>query len=141
MAGRSLKSAPRRLVRHIDRRGDWGDVTYHHHLSCGHTEIRKRKTPHVVLACSGCLTAQQFAAGLTLTPERHSPPAFSDVDENAGLETEVGRVRAGLAKRFEVSSESVDVALRPDGIAYVLVFLDRSTALRLARVDTTADAG
>jgi hypothetical protein len=142
VASHPLKAAPRRRVRDVQRRGDWGEVTYHHVLSCGHTEVRKRRTAHVVIACSGCLTAADFAAGVLPQP----PPAplgmpESLVDDFAGVETEAGRVRAGLAKRFGVDGDAVDVVLRGDGLAYALVFLERDVAVRLAGLDTTPDKG
>lgn len=132
MARRSLKTAPRRDVRHIKRHGDWGEVEYHHHLACGHVEVRKRRTPHAVIACSGCLTAQEFAAGRL--PDRPTRPVADGpvVDDMAGVETQAGRLRAGLANRFGVDAEAIDVALRGAEVGYVLVFLDRETALRLA---------
>ena len=132
MARRSLKAAPRRIVRSVERHGDWGEVEYRHHLTCGHTEIRKRRSPHGVIACSGCLVAQDFAAGVL--PDRPSSLRLADgpvVDEIAGVETQAGRLRAGLANRFGVDAEAIDVALRGTEIGYVLVFLDRETALRL----------
>ena len=138
MARRSLKAAPRRPIVEIERRGDWGEVEYHHRLACGHTEIRKRQSSAPALACSGCVTAQEFAAGiLPATPaQTYDSP---HIDSDAVLETELGRVRAGLAKRFGVDVEAVDVAVRADsGIAYALVFLERSAALRLAGIDETA---
>lgn len=134
MARGSLKAAPRRTITSIERHGDWGEVEYRHHLACGHTEVRKRRSSAPVLACSGCVTAAQFAAG-----GPPSPPAPYDgphIDHDAGLETEAGRIRAGLAKRFGVPAEAVDVALRADsGIAYALVFLDATAALRLSSID------
>jgi hypothetical protein len=61
------------------------------------------------------------------------------VDDFAGIETEAGQVRAGLAKRFGVGSDAIDVVLRGDGIAYALVFLERDVAVRLAGLDTAPD--
>jgi hypothetical protein len=135
VAGRSLKAAPRRSITSIERHGDWGEVEYHHHLACGHTEIRKRRSSAPVLACSGCVTASEFAAGRmpSAPPARYDEP---HIDSDAALETEAGRIRAGLAKRFGVPAEAVDVALRADsGIAYALVFLDAAAALRLSSID------
>ena len=129
-------------MRGVQRRGDWGEITYHHLLSCGHTEVRKRKSPHVVIACSGCVTAAEFAAGVV--PQRPNAPLEmpeSLVDEFAGMETVTGQVRAGLAKRFGVGSDAIDVVLRGDGIAYALVFLERDVAVRLAGLDTASDIG
>lgn len=87
-----------------------------------------------MLACSGCVSAAAFASGRRLpTPAPYDGP---HIDADAGLETEAGRITAGLAKRFSVPAEAVDVALRADsGIAYALVFLDAAAAVRLAAVD------
>jgi len=137
VARRTLKAAPRRPITSIDRHGDWGDTTYHHHLTCGHTEIRKRKSPAPALACSGCLTANEFAAGLFATPSE-LPTLDPRLDADATLDTEANRIRAALAKRFTVDPDAVDVAVKADdGIAYALVFLERDVALRLAAVDST----
>ncbi len=133
MARRSLKAAPRRIVRSIERHGDWGEVEYRHHLTCGHVEIRKRRSPHGVIACSGCLVASDFEAGIFSSsdqPKKAVAPFL--VDEVAGVETEAGRLRAGLAKRFGVVAEAIDVAVQGTEIGYALVFLDKATALRLA---------
>ncbi len=143
MARRSLKAAPRRPILDVERHGDWGDVTYLHHLACGHTETRKRRSPADVLACSGCLTAAEFAAGVlpsTPPPPPRLPVDAPYLDEDAALETEGARVRAALANRFGVEPDAVDVVLRADsGIAYVLVFLERDVAARLARLDSDKD--
>jgi hypothetical protein len=134
MAGRSLKAAPRRTVREVERRGDWGEVTYHHHLSCGHTEVRKRQAPTVVLACSGCLRAAEFAAA-PLREVREVPTGDPLVDDVATLEGEVARVKAALANRLGVEPDAVSVAANGTLVANAMVFLDASTAYRLAGLD------
>jgi hypothetical protein len=48
------------------------------------------------------------------------------------VEAKAARVRAGLAKRFGLDSEQVDVAVDMSDITYALVFLDRDTAIRLS---------
>jgi hypothetical protein len=140
MARHPLKTAPRRVIRSIERHGDWGEVTYRHHLTCGHTEVRKRKSPAGIMACSGCLTATDFAAGIIAAPPDRTRTFDSPwVDDMAGLETKASQVRAGLAKRFGVDAEAVDVALRGDDIAYAIVFLDGDVARRLAKVDISTE--
>lgn len=139
MAQRSLKAAPRRPIVDIERNGDWGEVEYHHRLACGHIEVRKRRSAAPALACSGCVTAQAFATGSVVAAPVTAPYDAPYVDSDAALETEAGRIKAGLAKRFGVDVEAVDVALRADsGIAYALVFLEPAAAVRLAGVDETA---
>ena len=139
MAGESLKKAPRRDVVNVERRGDWGEVTYAHHLSCGHVEVRKRQSPAPAIACSGCLAAFQFAAG-TIPGRSLRPPVSDDpfVDDFASVEAKAAKVRAGLAKRFGVQLEAVDVAVDTSDVTYALVFLDRDSATRLA---TGLDSG
>jgi hypothetical protein len=142
VAGKSLKAAPRREVLDVERLGDWGEVRYTHRLSCGHVEERIRRTvPGKVLACSGCLKAATFAEQ-PLRPERAARPVFEStedgvmIDDLAGTEAEIARIRAGLAKAFRVPVEAVDVAVtsttgQPD-VAYALVFLDADQARRVA---------
>jgi len=133
VAGNSLKKAPRRDVTRVERIGDWGEVTYAHHLSCGHVEVRKRQSPAPSIACSGCLTAIDFAAG-NIPGNAVRPVGGSEpfVDDFASVEAKAARVRAGLAKRFGLDSEQVDVAVDMSDITYALVFLDRDTAIRLS---------
>lgn len=142
MAGKSLKAAPRREVLDVERLGDWGEVRYVHRLSCGHVEERIRQTaPGRVIACAGCLKAAQFAEG-RLQPERPRTPVLEPtpdgvlLDDLAGVEAEIARIRAGIAKAFRVPAEAVDVAVTstsgaPD-VAYALVFLDADQARRVA---------
>ena len=137
MVGRSLKAAPRREVLVVERLGDWGEIRYTHALSCGHSEIRPRRTvPGRTIACSGCLKAAQFAAGPMLpAPRRGFMPSDDGVaiDELAGVEAEIARLRAGIAKAFRVPAEAVDVAITSDDdVAYALVFLDADQARRVA---------
>ena len=133
MARKSLKAAPRRTVVDVERRGDWGEVDYHHRLSCGHTEVRKRKAPNGVIACSGCLVAAEFSRA----PIRERALDTSDylVDTLATLEGEVARVRAGLAVRFGVAPDAVSVAANHSSVGHAMVFLDASEAYRLAGLD------
>lgn len=140
---KSLKAAPRREILDVERMGDWGEVRYVHRLSCGHVEERvRRAAPGGVIACSGCLKAAQFAEGVQ--PQRARRPMVltspdgddASIDDLAGVEAEIARIRAGLAKAFRVPAEAVDVAVTstsgtPD-VAYALVFLDADQARRVA---------
>lgn len=139
MASKSLKAAPRREVLEVVKVGDWGEVIYQHRLSCGHTEARKRQSPASHIACSGCVIAREF--------ERNGPPAVRQVpvaepiddgvvvDDIGSIEIEVQRITAALAKRFQVTSEAIDVAISAQNgtpeVGYVVVFLDAETAKRL----------
>ena len=143
MAGDSLKAAPRREVKSITKKGDWGEVIYLHLLSCGHTEIRKRQSPATHIACSGCVTAKEFArsgpTGLLEVSEGQQGQDFDDLvveDQFASAEADASRLRAGIAKTFGIPVDAVDVALTAQAgvpeVAYVLVFLDAQTARRLS---------
>lgn len=142
MADQSLKAAPRREVLEIVKVGDWGEVVYLHRLGCGHTESRKRQSPATHIACSGCVVAREFAQnGLSRpTPEEVSGLSYDEpelvVDEMGTVEAEAQRIVAGLAAKFRISSEAVDVAISAQSgraeVAYAMVFLDADTARRLA---------
>ena len=48
------KAAPQREVLEIGRIGGYGGIEYRHRLSCGHTEVRKRKAQAKYIACTLC---------------------------------------------------------------------------------------
>ena len=150
MAGNSLKAAPRREVTRIERMGDWGEVEYHHVLSCGHVEVRKRNSPASHLACSGCLTAARFAAeGPAAGRARRATPVIPPADDGiilddlAGIEAEIAQIRAGIAKAMKIPTEAVDVAVTSQTgmpeVAYALVFIDSDNARRLAGLANVTD--
>lgn len=137
MADLSRKQAPRREIVEVVRVGDWGEVTYRHRLSCGHTEIRKRPSPKTHIACVGCLATRELDRRLAdLPPSPAGDPldqiVDSPLDDLAAMEIEVAKIKAGIATRFQVPLEAVDPVAGPDGIAYVVVFLDAPTARRLS---------
>lgn len=122
--------------------GDWGEVVYHHRLGCGHTETRKRQSSATHIACSGCVVAREFAQNGLSRPaavEVAGLPVDDDqaiLDEIGTVESEAQRIAAGLAAKFGVSTEAVDVAISAQGgraeVAYAVVFLDATTARRLS---------
>lgn len=126
------KQAPRREVLEIERVGEWGEVTYRHRLSCGHTDVRKRPAPAPAIACVVCQVEKdrpKAARSMPVLPQVE----FDDVDVLASAEADAARVRAGLAARFAVSNDAIDVVVDSGGnVSYVVVFLDAATALRLA---------
>lgn len=138
----SLKAAPRRDVVEVIRSGDWGEVSYSHRLSCGHTETRKRPAKAPVMACSSCLLAKNHVPAPQLLIDVMSAPDVMDIfydpiaAEIAYVEGEAGRIRAGLANRFGVSHEAVDVVVgqMEDGMGVMsaVVFLDAAQARRLS---------
>lgn len=124
--------------------GDWGEVVYQHRLACGHTETRKRHSPASHIACSGCVTAREFTQNGPSRPalakvEESPDPDDSDlfVDEMGTVEAEAQRIAAGLAAKFKISQEAVDVAISAQAgraeVAYAVIFLDAQTARRLSR--------
>jgi hypothetical protein len=141
VAGKSLKAAPRREVLEVIKVGDWGEVVYHHRLTCGHTETRKRQSPASHIACSGCVVAREFAQNGPARPLVADAGLEGDdldlaPDEFGSIEAEAQRVVAGLAAKFGISTDAVDVAISAQGgraeLGYAIVFLDAPTARRLA---------
>lgn len=144
MASKSLKQAPRREVVEIVRSGDWGEVVYQHHLSCGHVEARKRKSPKSHIGCLGCVKAADFQAAVTsvTTPVLQDLPVPDDsqwgmIEDTASAESEVERLRAAIAAHNGISGDSVDVVVsqatsKPE-VSYVLAFIDASAAMRILK--------
>lgn len=144
MASKSLKQAPRREVVEIARTGDWGEVVYQHHLSCGHVEARKRKSPNTHIGCLGCVKAADFEASvapIATTTAQDSPvpddPEWDMIEDTASAESEVERLRAAIAAHNGISSDSVDVVVsqatsRPQ-VSYVLAFIDAAAAMRILK--------
>jgi hypothetical protein len=126
------KKAPRREVLEVERVGEWGEVTYRHRLSCGHTDVRKRPAPATHVACVMChyeVTRPAVTKAVSL-PEYDFDP-YSD--SFATAESDAAMIRAGLAARFGVSNDAVDTVVSASGeLSYVVVFLDAATARRLA---------
>lgn len=142
----NLKKAPQREILSIDRRGEWGKVEYDHRLSCGHTETRKRPSTAPKIACSWCVIAvakdeelKSLAVRETVITEVPLDD-FVTYDEDALHDVDAGRLRAGLVSALGVPPESVEVVseVGDDGslsTSYVVVFMDLSTATRLAGFD------
>lgn len=130
----SRKAAPKQEVLEIERVGEWGKVTYRHRLVCGHTDVRKRPAPASHIACMMCLYERERPT--PALPQVVAPLGDADFDvfdAYAGSEQNAARVQAGIATRFGVSNDAVDVVTDAFGrISYVLVFLDAATAERLA---------
>jgi len=129
----NLKKAPRRAIVEIDRTGSWGQVQYEHRLDCGHIEVRKRASTADFLACSSCVLAAEHE-----NRQRRQREQLDRIDPDdmvldplgAGLamsERDAAKIKAGLAARFGVSIEAVDVAVDDaDGelkLSYAVVVL------------------
>jgi hypothetical protein len=142
----NLKKAPQKEILSIDRTGSWGKVEYRHRLACGHTEVRKRPSVAPKIACSWCVVAEEKQKELeslsvleTLPLEVPLEEPFYDAD--AEHEVDAGRLRAGLVLALGLAPEAVEVVseVGDDGeleARYVVVFMDLSTARRIARLDS-----
>lgn len=110
------KSAPRQQVVSIQRIGNWGRVEYHHTLACGHTAIRKRASTTEVLACDGCVLAEQHQTNLTKeTPGGTDDEIYDPLHTQIAItEKETAIIKAGLVAKFGVPAEAVDLVLGDD---------------------------
>jgi len=105
----SPRNAPRRETVTVTKLGKYGHVQWIHQLVCGHTVIRKRKSPTGVLGCIKCIDAETFeemSQSLAIPVESPYDDGLSDA------ELEASKLRAILAGRFKVLPEQVDVVIR-----------------------------
>lgn len=131
------RRAPRREVVQIDRVGAWGQVKYQHKLSCGHIEVRPRAATTDTLACAWCLRAEEKDTEIKAL----SAPAISFIPEEeqsiTDFDTMVERLRAGIAAKFSVPLEVVDINVTyVDGnlqITSGIVFLSATDVARLGK--------
>ncbi|MFM9052455.1 MAG: hypothetical protein ACKOKF_09120 [Bacteroidota bacterium] len=102
------RKAPRRQISRIDKVGSWGNVLYHHHLECGHVEIRKRTAPAPQIACAWCLRANEKDKEI----KRLIRPADISISENNIVDDEIKieQARAAIASRFAVPLDAVDIS-------------------------------
>lgn len=132
----SKKQAPQQTVVSISRYGEWGKVEYAHKLECGHTEIRKRATRAPKIACEQCVKANAAKQMLSKFVPVKVEDDFSWEDEIASsiakIEQDIGRLRAGIASRFNIGPESIDVVTEEteEGahVSYVVIVLDAEQA-------------
>lgn len=126
------RRSPRRKVVEIKRIGAWGDVSYHHVLSCGHTEIRKRSASTDELACAWCLRAEQKNEEIKALTARMRPLRTED-EALADDEVKIERTRAALATRFAIPVDAVDI-LAEDISGQLII---RSATIFLSSQDVT----
>lgn len=125
------RRSPRRKISEIKRVGAWGDVSYHHILACGHTEVRKRAASTSELACAWCLRAEQKDGEIrALTRFR---PARTEDEALADDEVKIERTRATLAARFSIPIDAVDI-LSEDISGQLII---RSATIFLSARDVT----
>jgi hypothetical protein len=131
------RKAPRRFIEEIKRVGGWGKVKYHHHLACGHVEIRNRASSAPKLGCAWCFRASQRDAELkNPTAGGTIVPLAIDLDATMGQdEVDIEQTRATLATAFSVPADAIDlVVIDADGsleIQNALVFLSAHDVMRL----------
>lgn len=134
------RRSPKRSVVEIRKIGSWGNIAYHHHLECGHVEVRPRASKAPKLACVWCkrsgekakeLAQYAPAPSLLLPSDDHFDDTFSQ------HEVEVARMRAELAKLVGIPLEAVDLSVHwPAGSPKVqgaVLFLSASDVERLTR--------
>jgi hypothetical protein len=103
------RRAPRKKITQIHKSGSWGKVEYHHHLECGHIEVRKRSAPTGEIACAWCLRAEVRDKEIKALVGA-KPVALLPIDsEFADDELTIERTRATIAARFGVPVDAVDI--------------------------------
>jgi hypothetical protein len=133
----SKKQAPQQTVVSISKYGEWGKVEYAHKLECGHTEVRKRASRAPKIACEQCVkanTARQMLSKFVPIKVEDEFVWEDDVASSiAKLEQDIGRLRAGIASKFNIGPESIDVITEEteEGarVSYVVIILDAEQAL------------
>jgi len=139
------KSAPQKIIVSIDRKGGWGDVSYHHKLECGHIEVRKRASTAPQIACTWCVIGEEKGKELrALTIVQ--PPTIEEVwdfyDESVNEEVNVAELRAGIASAIGCPQDSVEVISEINEnnvlrVNYVRIFLDIELAKKIGKYPKT----
>jgi hypothetical protein len=91
------RNAPRREVESVERRGSYGNVSYHVSLSCGHIEIVKRKPPSSQMACLQC------------GGEAPSSPPGVQIDPVIQMQQTEEFIKTTLASRWGLERDSITV--------------------------------
>jgi hypothetical protein len=128
------RRSPRRDVTEIKKVGSWGNIEYHHFLSCGHVEKRPRASRAPKLACVWCLRSEEKEIEMKSLA---TPSQVRIVEERyADDETEIQNIRASLASRMNIPIEAVDVVVRDINgkleIQHATVFLSALEVRRIA---------
>lgn len=144
----NLKAAPQREVLDISRRGSYGAVEYCHRLTCGHTEIRKRKAAAKYIACTLCAVAIKASQemGELAQPKRIGPvieESFLSLDSDtipdsrvSSEEVSAAVMTADLAAAFKIPNEMISVVYNDDeegnlSVAGATVWLDPESIRRI----------
>lgn len=129
------RRAPKREVVEITRAGAWGQVRYHHKLSCGHIESRPRAATSSTLACVWCLRAEEIDKEIKSLAAPQIQTTQYVEQSITSFETSVEKLRAGLAAKFSVPIDAIDISIVDVNGELViksgLVFLSASDIARL----------
>jgi|TARA_Y100000310_G_scaffold89170_1_gene86303 hypothetical protein len=132
------RKSPRRAVEQIERTGGWGNVRYHHHLACGHIEVRPRASKAPKLACAWCLRAAQRDPELRLPSVVDKQlTVIADIDESLSRdEVEIEGIRARLARVLAIPGDAIDMVVTDVGNSLIIqsavVFLSADDVRRIA---------
>lgn len=96
----------------------YGQSVWHHELSCGHIEQRKRKAPASEV---GCLRCEAFAELDVVSGGR---PAGGEFDRAASLDVDVAVLRVELASGLRVPADAVSLQVVNGRLQGALVILD-----------------
>ena len=137
----NLKAAPQREVLEIIRIGSYGTVEYHHRLSCGHVEKRKRKAAAKYIACTLCAVVIKAKKELDeLLPNKPVPTMPEDIDvfgsEVVSSEMSSARMVADLASVFGIPNDMISIVYVDDengdlAVGGATIWLDNETMQRL----------
>ena len=133
------RKSPRRSVERIERLGGWGKVKYHHHLECGHIEVRNRASTAPKIACVWCLkTAERDAEWKNpRAAEKDSIISIAYAADLGQDELVIEQTRAALARELSVPSDVIDIVAVDAGgnleIQSALVFLSADDVNRITR--------
>lgn len=81
----------------VERRGSYGNVSYHVALSCGHIEIVKRKPPSKQMSCLQC------------GGEAPSAPPGVQVDPVIQMQQQEEFIKSTLSSRWGLERDSITV--------------------------------
>lgn len=132
------RRAPRRDVVSIERTGRWGQVTYQHKLSCGHVESRQRPAQSPTLACAWCLRINTLDKDFKAITAPQTPIHVKKEEQSiVDLEMDVEKLRAGIASKFSVPIDAVDISVQDIHgelvVTSAIVFLSAIDVGRLGR--------
>lgn len=102
------RKAPRKKIKYVQKIGSWGKYEYIHHLVCGHTESRKRKSPTSEIACVICLKTEEKKQEIRAL-SRTSPLIIGNEDYLVDEELKIERARGLLGAKFGIPLDAVDI--------------------------------